>query len=379
MPLPPTDHPAAATVKKPKAQPFLKFIKNFQKIRLISAGKICNIYNCITIPNKFRYLVHFILDIARSGGVWMKKLITISLLVGLLAINSMGECKNKSLPFVGFFYTTGRTLRYYDLKKDVSHKIYSSQAAEIGGLYYEVKWDHLYFTELKYQKSRAGAPLKATYTVKQLKLPNTKTASTLYQETREANNLNYYPYAQYRYNEFLLLNINGLNCSYHKIYNLKTKKFIYTTGEGLYSSYFDHESLLFIHNYDATGASHEYVKIILTTPLETATITKKEYDRAFKNSMGVTNFQIDELPVLKDYPQDPWGNIFTSCIREQDFLILNTFFTKTPLVVNGTDSYLADTITFYDLDRETVVKNVVLKDWTRSPTPRQPFCLKLLW
>jgi hypothetical protein len=308
----------------------------------------------------------------------MKKSVIISLFMGLLALNSIGECKRNSLPFVGFFYTTGPALCYYDLKKDVSKKIYSNQAAEIGGLYFDVKWDHLYFTELKTQKSRSGVPAK-TYTVRRFRPRKSKTIQTLYQETREANDRNYYLSAQYRYNEFLLFNIYEVNSSYHKIYNSKTHKFIFTTGEGLYSSYFDHESLLFIHNFDATGVIHKYVKIALKTPLEATSITKKEYDHAFKNSMGVTNYQIDELPGLKDYPRDHWGNIFTSYIREQDFLILNTFFAKTPLVVDGADSYLADTITFYDLDQETVVKNVVLKDWTRSPAPRQPFCLKLLW
>jgi hypothetical protein len=278
--------------------------------------------------------------------------------------------------FEGFFYTTGTTIRFYDLKKAVSQKIYSSQNAEIDGLYYHNRLGDLYFTELKYKKSHDGGISNVTYTVRKLNLENTKVAPVIYQETRGGNDLNYYLFAQYRYNNFLLFDIEGGDSSYHKIYDLNLKKFIFTTGEGLYSSFFDYEAKIFIHNYNNGCTINEFIKINLTSPIKTSKITQKEYERFLKNTSNQNSFKVEELPVLKDYPQDRWGNIFRCCIREKTFLVLNTFYAKTPLVVGGEKSYLSNTITFYDLDNDAVVQNIILKDFIHSENVRQPFCLK---
>lgn len=305
----------------------------------------------------------------------MKKYLGLFLVL-LMSLNSVGESKNKDLPFKGFFYTTGKTIRFYNLNTNISKMTYSSQADEIDGLYYDSEFFDLYFTEMEYRKSNDGNILDTTYIVRKLNVKTRNVSSIIYKETRSNENLNYYLFPEYRYNDFLLFDIEGFESSYHKVFDLQLKEFILTTGESLYSSYFLKDENVYIHNYNDNNTYHEYVQIKLEKPIKSTKLTEEEFIEFAKKDFKYLNLKVQELPTLKDYPKDYWGNISNCWSREGNILILITFFSKTSFIYGGENSYLGNTITFYNLNNKSVIENITLNDFIKSNDVLQPFCLK---
>jgi hypothetical protein len=156
-----------------------------------------------------------------KGMGLMKKIkrLLLILLIFLMNFASTIESKNKALPFEGFYYTTGKTIKFYDLSTNAATTTYSSQADEINGLYYDSKFLDLYFTETENKRSKGNNIIDATYIVRKLNIKSGNVLS-IYKEIRKGSDLNYYLFPEYRYNNFLLFDIEGFECSYHKVFDL---------------------------------------------------------------------------------------------------------------------------------------------------------------
>jgi hypothetical protein len=104
------------------------------------------------------------------------------------------------------------------------------------------------------------------------------------------------------------------------------KKFILTTGDGLYSSFLNKDENVYIDNYNDNNSYHEYVQLEFSKEIKMIPLTKEKYQELVRKDFKYLDYQVMELPFLKDYPKDHWGNVSRYCVRENNILILTTFF-----------------------------------------------------
>lgn len=275
----------------------------------------------------------------------------------------------------GVFYSTGKTVKYYDLLTNTTKIIYSSATNTFDGLYYDAAKKQLWFTEKSSTKKSAYEAM-VTYSLKSFNLATSTCTTILKEQYSSVENPDYLLHPAYIYNNLLLMQVDASESSYLKLYDMTAKKTIMTIGENTYSAAFPKGGEVYIISCDDENTVKGTYRLSLNGAAKLEKISESTFKTLANGSAQYYDFdRIVGLPELVSLPRDTWGNFYTNVLKNGNYLALLTYAGGKTGEVNGNIGYLPDTLTLYDLNTKKIVKNISIDDLVTGYTI-QPFSLK---